>query len=89
MFYTFSEFKEAFSLFDKDGDGTITTKELGTVMRSLGQNPTEAELQDMINEVDADGELTTQLFLRKINPASDLTINENFDFVAHKQVMGQ
>ena len=51
-----SEFKEAFSLFDKDGDGTITTKELGTVMRSLGQNPTEAELQDMINEVDADGE---------------------------------
>jgi len=37
-------------LCDKDGDGTITTKELGTVMRS-GQNPTEAELQDMINEV--------------------------------------
>ncbi|OAF65065.1 CaBP5 [Intoshia linei] len=50
-----AEFNEAFSLFDKDGDGTITTKELGTVMRSLGQNPTEAELQDMINEVDADG----------------------------------
>uniref|UniRef100_H0VKV0 Calmodulin n=1 Tax=Cavia porcellus TaxID=10141 RepID=H0VKV0_CAVPO len=50
-----AEFKEAFPLFDKDGDGTITTKELGTVLRSLGQNPTEAELQDMINEVDADG----------------------------------
>lgn len=55
VFIYLSEFKEAFSLFDKDGDGTITTKELGTVMRSLGQNPTEAELQDMINEVDADG----------------------------------
>ena len=56
-----TEFKEAFSLFDKDGDGCITTKELGTVMRNLGQNPTESELQDMINEVDADGEfLKTQ-----------------------------
>ncbi|CAH1793156.1 unnamed protein product [Owenia fusiformis] len=50
-----AEFKEAFSLFDKNSDGTITTEELGTVMRSLGQNPTEAELQGMINEVDTDG----------------------------------
>jgi calmodulin len=48
------EIKDAFNLFDKDGDGNITTKELGTVMRSLGQNPTENELQEMINEVDAD-----------------------------------
>lgn len=55
MGFVSAEFKEAFKLFDKDGDGTITTKELGTVMRSLGQNPTEAELQDMVNEVDEDG----------------------------------
>ena len=33
----------------------IATSQLATVMRSLGQNPTEAELQDMVNEVDADG----------------------------------
>ena len=39
-----TELKEAFSLFDQNCDGTITTKQLGTVMRSLGSNPTEAEI---------------------------------------------
>ncbi|KAK3611465.1 hypothetical protein CHS0354_032746 [Potamilus streckersoni] len=45
----------AFSLFDKDGDGTITTKELGSIFRSLGQNPSEEDLMKMVNDVDLDG----------------------------------
>ena len=32
-----SMFQTMFSMFDKDGDGTIDTKELGTLLRSLGK----------------------------------------------------
>uniref|UniRef100_A0A7S0YEH7 EF-hand domain-containing protein n=1 Tax=Polytomella parva TaxID=51329 RepID=A0A7S0YEH7_9CHLO len=48
-------YKEAFTLFDTDGDGFITTKELGTVMRALGKSPTEAEIKAIISDVDPDG----------------------------------
>lgn len=49
------EFREAFRLFDKDGDGSITKEELGRVMRSLGQFARTEELQQMLQEVDVDG----------------------------------
>lgn len=52
-----SEFKAAFDMFDTDGGGDISTKELGTVMRMLGQNPSREELDAIIEEVDEDGEL--------------------------------
>ena len=60
------EFKEAFSVFDKDGDGTITLDELSIVMKSLGRNATREELKAMIAEVDDDGsgEIEFEEFLR-------------------------
>merc|ERR1712238_297469 len=51
-----ADLKEAFSMFDIDGDGTITIKELKEVMRSLGQNPTDDELKAMISSVDDNGD---------------------------------
>ena len=50
-----TEFKAAFELFDRDRDGAINNNELGTVMRNLGQNPSEEELREMIKEIDLDG----------------------------------
>ncbi|KAM0735533.1 Calmodulin [Formica fusca] len=50
------EFREAFRLFDKDGDGTITKEELGRVMRSLGQFARSEELSTMLQEIDIDGD---------------------------------
>lgn len=47
---------EAFRLFDKDGDGTITTHEIGVVMRSLGKHPTDEELKKIVDEIDIDGD---------------------------------
>ncbi|XP_058046603.1 calmodulin, striated muscle-like [Ahaetulla prasina] len=47
------ELKDAFALFDQDGDGLITSKEVVTVMRSLGKNPTESEVRSIIGEIEA------------------------------------
>ena len=52
------ELRETFALFANKGlHGTlsISTKDLGTVIRSLDQNPSEAEIQDWVKEVDPDG----------------------------------
>lgn len=51
------EFREAFRLFDKDGDGSITKEELGSVMRSLGQFARVEELSEMLKEIDIDGKI--------------------------------
>lgn len=52
---TLAELKQAFFLFDKNGDGTISESELASVLENLGQKPTEEEIKDMMREVDADG----------------------------------
>lgn len=39
-------------MFDRDHDGRIHTSELGTLMRALGRNPTEAEVRDYIKAMD-------------------------------------
>ncbi|CAK5034968.1 unnamed protein product [Meloidogyne enterolobii] len=56
-----AEFKEAFELFDKDGDGRVTAAELGIVMKSLGHSPTDQELQEMVREIDEDGNGSIEL----------------------------
>ena len=44
--------------FFQDGSGSITTKELLYVMRSIGQNPTEDEVLELIMESDLNGDGT-------------------------------
>jgi len=70
------EFKEAFQLFDKDGDGKITGEELGTVMRALGQNPTQAEIKDIVKEIGGNGTVEFPEFLSMMQRRMKSTDNE-------------
>lgn len=45
-----------FNEFDLDGDGSITKKELKTVLRSMGSEMPEAEAEAMIHEADKNGD---------------------------------
>ena len=40
-----NELREAFTLFDKDGDGTIDSNELKTVMKTAGLHPTDRDIE--------------------------------------------
>ncbi|KAI8348605.1 EF-hand protein [Mortierella sp. GBAus27b] len=50
-----AEYKEGFSLFDRKGNGTIETSSLGDLLRALGQNPTQAQVQGLAAEADPSG----------------------------------
>jgi Ca2+-binding EF-hand superfamily protein len=47
-----AELWQLFTIFDDDGSGAIAAQELGLVLKSLGQSPTQTELREMIEEVD-------------------------------------
>ncbi|XP_048577086.1 myosin-2 essential light chain isoform X2 [Nematostella vectensis] len=49
------EYREAFSLFDRVGDGKIECDQIGCLLRSLGLNPTGAEVKKIEKDVDPKG----------------------------------
>lgn len=49
-----TNYKEAFALFDKRGQGRVTRDQLGDLLRACGQNPTLAEIQDLERGVSGD-----------------------------------
>lgn len=86
--------KEMFEFFDKNRDGLIDITELGTVLRAIGSNPTEVEVQAMIAEEDTTGSGTlnfdefSQLIVREMQmgPGTDPhEIIESFKIFDHER----
>ncbi|XP_066272149.1 myosin regulatory light chain 12B-like isoform X2 [Branchiostoma lanceolatum] len=55
------EFKEAFNMIDQNRDGFIDKEDLHDMLASLGKNPTDSYLEDMMNE--APGPINFTMFL--------------------------
>ena len=75
--------KEVYDLYDKRGNGEIAVKDIGDVVRSLGYNPTFADINRAVN--DLEGMITFEKFCplltSLINAEKPLFFgyNENFE----------
>ncbi len=58
-------YKEAFQLYDRDKTGLISASELGEVIRASGQNPSEADVNELLKkrDIDRNGNLDFPEFL--------------------------
>ena len=79
------ELKEAFRVFDRNGDGFISAPELRLVMANLGEKLTDEEVEDMIKEADLDGDGLVNYdgrFLKKVwKPFSKANLYFQSEFV--------
>uniref|UniRef100_A0A1I7VLU0 Troponin C n=1 Tax=Loa loa TaxID=7209 RepID=A0A1I7VLU0_LOALO len=55
------ELREAFRLYDKEGNGYIAVSDLRDILRALDENVSEEELDEMIADIDTDGSGTVDL----------------------------
>lgn len=61
-----SEMRQAFRVFDRDGNGVIDEKELRTTMKNLGENLSKNDVKAMIKAADknGDGKIDYNEFIR-------------------------
>ncbi|EZF24078.1 hypothetical protein H112_03320 [Trichophyton rubrum D6] len=83
-----TNYKEAFSLFDKRGTGRVALESLGDLLRACGQNPTLAEISDLEKGIGGDCELIHWLVIEA--KAKQKLIYEGLvDFDAFSKVLNR
>ncbi|KAL7090205.1 hypothetical protein ACP275_12G025900 [Erythranthe tilingii] len=78
------EFEKVFSKFDANGDGKISSAELGAVLNGLGSKTSDEEVARMMTELDTDGDgfidiVEFRSFNRGGDADADAELKEAFD----------
>lgn len=75
------EILKVFKLFDEDGTGYITFKNLKRICQELGENLTDDEIQEMIDEADRDGDgkISSEEFFRVMRRRDNLLDDSDED----------
>lgn len=73
------EYRDAFKCFDLNANGTLSTKELKQAMRMLGSNPTDQQVQQLVNakDFDGDGTINFEEFVNIIEEQNSIHEDEN------------
>ncbi|ELU05330.1 hypothetical protein CAPTEDRAFT_170715 [Capitella teleta] len=79
-----TELKEVFAMCDREDNGMICAPDVGTALRAMGQNPTEAELVEMLQEANLDdaGQMSLDEFMRLVGHKglkTDFEMEEEFE----------
>lgn len=74
-----ADFEEAFELFDKDGDGTISTSELKNLLRCFGKKATEDEVQNILTRYQKTGENESIEFEQFVQIMGEIMTEPEFD----------
>ena len=75
---TREEIMKVFNLFDDDNSGYITFRNLKRVAMELGENLTDDELQEMVDEADRDGDgmISSEEFYRVMKKRGDSALDD-------------
>ena len=87
-----TNYKEAFSLFDKRGNGRVSLESLGDLLRACGQNPTLAEIRDLEKTVGGDCTLLMHPFHHSLKPKHQCSLtllSPAVDFESFSKVLNR